>query len=108
MSNDFKKAFGQRVKHYRTLLDYSQEDLAEKIGVSSNTISYIERGKNAISFAKLPALCSALEVEPYKLFIKNDNDVEADKIKTINKFLKGANIKQLNIILNLVKNVIDI
>ncbi|MBQ8459303.1 helix-turn-helix transcriptional regulator [bacterium] len=107
MIKDFKKSFGSRVKYFRNLLDYSQEELAEKIGVSSNTISYIERGKNAISFAKLPTLCTALEIEPYKLFINTTPNTDNEKIEYINNLLKFANKKQLNIIGNLVKDIID-
>ena len=105
MTQEFKKQFGLKVKYYRQLIGYSQEKLAEKVGISPNTVSYIERGKNTISFTKLPALCSALEIEPYKLFIDSEND--SDKISEINKILKLANEKQLNIIFNLIKNLFD-
>lgn len=105
MTQDFKKQFGQKVKYYRQLIGYSQEKLAEKVGISPNTVSYIERGKNTISFTKLPALCSALEIEPYKLFIDSEN--VSDKISEINKILALANEKQLNIIFNLIKNLFD-
>ena len=108
MTEDFKKAFGLKVKYYRNLLDYSQEELAEKIGVSANTISYIERGKNAISFAKLSALCNALEVEPYKLFLNTTPDPNLSKIENISNMLKLADRKQLNIIARLIKNIMDI
>lgn len=108
MTEDFKKAFGKRVKHFRCLLDYSQEELAEKIGVSSNTVSYIERGKNAISFTKLPQLCKALQVEPYKLFLETDIEANETKIEHITNMLKPANKKQINIIARLIKNIMDI
>ena len=50
MDKSLKKLFGQRVKYYRNLKGLSQENLAERVGISANTIGYIERGKNAISF----------------------------------------------------------
>lgn len=108
MDNDFKKYFGSRVKHFRNLLGYSQEKLAEKVGISSNTVSYIERGKNTISFTKLPALCNALKIEPYQLFINTNYDSEDDRIKKINELLKTATDKQLAIILNLIINILDL
>ena len=106
MNTDFKKAFGAKVKYYRLLNEYSQERLAELIGVSSNTIGYIERGKNPISFTKLPTLCSALKIEPHQLFISDLNQ-NTSKIGKINKMLKTANDRQLNIIANLIKNILD-
>lgn len=108
MDKDFKKIFGSRIKHYRNLLDYSQEKLAEKVGLSANTIGYIERGKNTISFTKIPALCAALEIEPYQLFINTESEINTDKISEINKLLKTATNKQLNIIINLISNLLDI
>lgn len=106
MAQDFKKLFGKRVKYFRNLIDYSQEELAERIGVSSNTISYIERGKNSISFTKIPALCAALQIEPYKLFINMENNSDTNKIDKINNLLKTANNKQLNIIKILIEHIL--
>ena len=109
MTDDFKKAFGRKVKHYRNLLNYSQEELAEKIGVSSNTISYIERGKNSISFSKIPLLCKALQIDPYKLFFGTSMDEEnLGTIDRINCLLKSANERQLKIIMKLIENIMDL
>lgn len=52
MTTNFKKLFGERVRHYRKLNNFSQEKLAELVSMSPNTISYIENGKTNISFAK--------------------------------------------------------
>ena len=108
MATDLKKMFGLRVKHFRNLLSLSQEELAERIGVSSNTISYIERGKNPISFTKLPALSKALEIETYKLFLNTDTETDTKKIQRINKLLNIATPKQLGIIKNIIENVLDL
>lgn len=104
MVKDFKKNFGKRVK----LLGLSQERLAELIGISSNTVGYIERGKNSISMAKLPALCSALHVEPHQLFLSDDFVSDINKIDQINILLARANNKQLGVIFNLIKNLLDL
>ena len=106
MAGEFKKDFGQKVKYYRLLAGLSQEKLAESVGISANTVSYIERGKNSISFSKLPALCNALSIEPYQLFI-TPNKRENNKLNAINKLLEAANDKQINIIYNLISNILD-
>ena len=108
MGKELKKVFGNRVKHYRNLLGYSQEKLAELVGISSHTISYIERGKNFISMTKLSVLCNALQVEPYQLFIDRDFSPDVDKINEINRLLTTANEKQLNILIGLLYNILDI
>jgi len=108
MDGDFKKKFGQRVKYYRLLSGLSQEKLAERVGISANTVSYIEHGKNSISFSKLPALCTALSIEPYQLFLNIDFFEKNNKIEKIDKLLKTASQKQINIIYNLVANILDV
>ena len=107
--SDFKKNFGIRVKHYRTQIGYSQEKLAEKVGITAHTVGYIERGKNTISFSKLPALCAALNIEPYQLFIDTNNiETPNDKILKINEILTLVSDKQLNIIYEITKNIFDL
>lgn len=108
MAKDFKKIFGNRVRYYRNLSGLTQEQLAEKVGISTHTVSYIERGKNLISMTKLPVLCTALEVELYKLFIDTDFDVEVGKLEEINRLLKSATNKQLSIFAELLKNILDL
>ena len=108
MSKELKKVFGNRVRHYRNLLGYSQEKLAELVGISSHTVSYVERGKNFLSMTKLSVLCNALEVEPYQLFIDRDFTPDDNKISEINRLLTTASEKQLNILIGLLHNILDI
>ncbi len=108
MNMNFKKLFGQRVRHYRKLNNFSQEKFAELVGMSPNTISYIENGKSNISFAKIAVFASALNIETYQLFIDTNYNIEdGEVIDKINELLKVATRKQLGIILNLIKNILD-
>ncbi len=52
---------GKRVRIRRTVLELTQEGLAEKIGVSTSFIGHIERGTRKLSVETLYALCKALE-----------------------------------------------
>lgn len=56
MSNDFKKKIGERVKAIRKAKGFTQEQLAEKIDKTVETVSNIERGK------KLPSLITLEEI----------------------------------------------
>ena len=49
-----------RIKEARTALGYSQEQLAEMVGVSRNTISSIETGQFSPTAKLALILCSAL------------------------------------------------
>lgn len=71
--NQLSKQFGAKIRHYRNLLGYSQEYLAELVNVSTNTISAIELGKNFTTDITIEKFCTALNVRPSDLF---DFDVE--------------------------------
>lgn len=55
-------AFGKRLKECRTLIDMTQEELAEIVGVDKQHISRIERGSRACSIDLLVILASTLHV----------------------------------------------
>ena len=55
------KQFGRNVKAERIRLGYSQESLAEKIGVNREYMSRIERGTQNMSLAKITALANYME-----------------------------------------------
>ena len=62
------KKFGNRLKYYRLMQGYTQEKLAEKLGVDSHYVSDIECGTRNITVKTLWKLMTALEVETSKLF----------------------------------------
>lgn len=58
---------GNRIREYRKERGFSQEILAEKSGVSTNTISRIEGGQMAMSVGILQRIVKALGVDANKL-----------------------------------------
>ena len=90
--------FGERIKFYKNKLGLTQEQLAERINLQPSTLSYIENGKNNISYMKLAPLCEALQIEPYKLFVfdyrERDN---SDRVKDINNLLNSMDKNQLEL-----------
>ena len=60
--NEFLKAMGQRIMVRRKSLHMTQEELAEKLGVSTQMISNLELGKKAIRPDNLAKVCEALEL----------------------------------------------
>lgn len=63
-----KKQFGKRVQQLRQAKKMTQEELAEQIGVSIESISNIERGIHGPSFDNLEKLIAALGVPAKALF----------------------------------------
>jgi len=60
---DILKQFGRNVKAERVRKGYSQEALAEKIGVNREYISRIERGMQNMSLARITILANFLETD---------------------------------------------
>ena len=59
MSMDFKRG-GQAIQRIRKERGMTQEDLADKSGITSNTVSRIERGLLITALPTLIDICNAL------------------------------------------------
>ena len=60
--------FGKKVRSLRRRAGLTQEELADKVEISVDFLSLVERGINAPSFENIEKLASALGVEPRELF----------------------------------------
>ena len=60
MNIDYK-LIGERIKHARKIKEITQENMAEKLGVSIGYVSQVERGVTKISLDLLGAISSILE-----------------------------------------------
>ena len=59
---DFLKEMGQRIMVRRKSLRMTQEELADKLGVSAQMISNLELGKKAIRPENLAKVCEVLSL----------------------------------------------
>ena len=71
MQDEFRKNYmqiGLKVSYYRKLQGYTQEELAEKMGVATSFIGQIEAPNihKPISLDTLFRIAKALDVLPYK------------------------------------------
>ena len=57
-----------KLKAARAILDMSQQDLADKVGVSRQTINAIEKGDYNPSINLFVSICKALGKTLYELF----------------------------------------
>ncbi len=85
---NIKENFGKKVKEYRIKLSLTQEELAEKIGISAKSLSQIELGNNFVSAETLDAICNALNVQPKNMFDFNDN-ITKNKFDYVERKLKN-------------------
>ena len=63
-------AMGQKIRYLRRSKDYSQENLAEAMGVSSMTIYRIENGKAPIRMEYLIQLAEILDMTIEEIMTK--------------------------------------
>lgn len=68
MSDERLRILGLNIKFARLKAKISQEELAEKIGVSRETISMIENGNQNTSVIKILDIAGVLNVEISQLF----------------------------------------
>ena len=84
--SDIDKIFGKILRDYRVKAGFTQEELAEKIGISLKYISRIENGNNGVKTQTLIKYMNILGIYPntlYGSFLSNP-EVKAD-IQLYNK-----------------------
>lgn len=81
MSNDiFLSNMGIRISQRRKELHLTQEQLAEQMGVSLQTISCIELGKKAIRPENLANLCICLDVSADFILYGKRNESQMNEL----------------------------
>ena len=81
-----KKRIGKRIRHRREAAGLSQEQLAEKLELSTNHISSIECGKSLLTTKRLLDLCDILGGTP-NYYLLGEIEPEADRITSLVKKL---------------------
>lgn len=91
---------GQQIRKYRRAYNLSQEELAEKISISTTHMSHIETGNTKLSLPVLVSLAKTLEVHTDDLLFPtsetNRSSLEAEILQEI----EGCSTQQLKILLD--------
>lgn len=91
-------SFGERLLAYRNAVNLSQEKLAEKIGVTRQTVSKWETNQSVPDFDKILPLCEVLGITTEELIKgekENKND-ESEKIKQENEKTRNEYMQKRN------------
>lgn len=92
--NDIKVLIGKRIKTIRKSKKYTQEQLAELVGIEPQSLSYMETGKFSPSPDTLQKLGKVLDVQPYEFYYFDSIDEQEmqeqviSAIKNNKKFFK--------------------
>lgn len=84
---NIKLLLGKKIKELRKAHKYTQEQLAEKIGIGTPNISYFETGKFAPSIETLQKLAQVFGSEIYELYmfqpLKPTSEIKQELAKAI-------------------------
>ena len=90
--------FGERLLEYRNREGLSQEKLAEKVGVTRQTVSKWETNQSVPDFDKIIPLCEALGISTEELIKgeKEEKNTELEKIKQEKERVKKEYMQKRN------------
>ncbi len=74
--DDLLCQMGERIFSRRKQLRLTQDELAEKAGVTPQTISTAELGKKALRPANIVRICGALDISPDYLLLGRISDTD--------------------------------
>ena len=77
---EFLKAMGHRIMVRRKSLRMTQEELSEKLGVSTQMISNLELGKKAIRPENLAKVCDVLGLSADFILTGTDSQTAVDAV----------------------------
>lgn len=97
-------AIGQRIRKIRKARNMSQEELAEKVNISTTHMSHIETGNTKLSLPVFVGLALALEVPTDDLLYDSNDASRNVVVDGIVESLDTCTTQQLKIIGDIVKS----
>ncbi len=94
---------GQRIRKYRKANSLSQEDLAERVGISVTHMSHIETGNTKLSLQVLVDIATVLEVRTDDLLRTNAVVTSGSALEEMAAELEGCTAKESRFLLELLR-----
>ncbi|MCZ8071441.1 MAG: helix-turn-helix domain-containing protein [Bacteroidota bacterium] len=76
--NFFLKRFGDRIRVLRLLKNYTQENVAEELGISGSAYAKIERGESDISISRIEQIGKVYGLNASQLISMTDSIQKTD------------------------------
>lgn len=109
--SDFLKLVGEQLRALRKSKGLTQEEVADKSGLSFSYISDVERGTRNISMESFEKITTALDITPGEVFsFKNIDPTIEDKrilIEVVRSLLLDRRIEDVRFIHKMTKEFID-
>lgn len=94
---------GQRIRKFRKACSLSQEELAEKVGISTTHMSHIETGNTKLSLAVLVKIALVLEVNTDDILFDQPMMNKSVLTNKINELLHQCSPQELYIIYDIIQ-----
>ena len=96
---------GQRIRKIRKARGLSQEQLAEKVGISTTHMSHIETANTKLSLPVFVAIAQVLEVQTDALLYDTPPSSVSTALNDISAVLDRCNAKQAQLIAEIAKSM---
>lgn len=93
------KAIGNRISNRRKQLNYTQEQIAEKMDVSIQMVSNLERGNKAIKIENLLKISKILNVSTDYILTGNHTDKDIDTVSNRLTKLSDSDFKMIDMLI---------
>lgn len=94
---------GQRIRKFRKAYNLSQEELAEKVGISTTHMSHIETGNTKLSLPVFVDIATALSVQTDEL-LYDTSEISKTPIKEeLASILDSCSTQDASIILDIIR-----
>ena len=97
-------AIGQRIRKRRKAQNLSQEQLAEKIGISTTHMSHIETGNTKLSLHVLVDISLVLGTTTDDLLFDSSNNQKNIASKEIQELLNACSPQQAKVIAEIIRS----
>jgi transcriptional regulator with XRE-family HTH domain len=100
--------FGKRLRFLRRTKDMTQEQVAERAGLSLQSVGEIERGRGNPTLVNVERLSDALDVELTELFDLGDAKMTKEQaVQELLSLLEGATEEQVRALLTMVRVLVQ-
>jgi transcriptional regulator with XRE-family HTH domain len=103
---DLKEMIGSRIQEIRNKKGITQDQLSEKVGISSKYLSSIERGKENPTLNTILKLSQSLDAKPAEFFAHLEIEDPAKRRSMIIEILDGADEDQLKLVYKVISAMI--
>lgn len=94
---------GQRIRKFRKASSLSQEELAEKVGISVTHMSHIETGNTKLSLEVFVNIATVLDIQTDEL-LRNEFSGKKLAEDELFELLNKCNEKEIKFILDMIKS----